>query len=375
MLPVPSSSPFTLEVRNLRALRHVRWTPRGICALVGSNGTGKSTLLLSLEMLRFALEHDLPDAVTTVLGGSINLRSWDAPPDEPVELGISIDDLSWSVRLVARGPTVAYHTEETLKERDTVVLSKDALGNLTYAGKSEPGDVRLGLRAILDRDVTDARLAKMEKLVSGFSVYLDPDLAALRWGSKVTEVKQLHRRGANAIAMLRRWFQERPHRHRYEFVLHGLRTAFPKLVHDLDFQEAGQTLAMQVYAPGHEQPSPIASEANGTLAMMVLLCDVAAAEPGGIVAIDEPENSLHPYAIRAFLEAAEFEAQKRQLTIILATHSPTLLDRLAAEQIYVMDARAPTSPVRLDEFKDKQWLANFRIGELFMDDGLTPPES
>lgn len=371
---VPAFTPFTLEIDNLRALRRVRWSPKSVCGLVGVNGCGKSTLLLSLKLLRLALETDLPDAVTTVLGGSFNLRNWNAGPEEPIELGLSCDDLRWSVRLVPRGPTVAYHTEEILRQGDTVILSKDAFGQLTYAGKTELGDVRLGLRTIIDRGVSDERLAKVASLIERFSVFYDPDFASLRFGSKVSEAKQLYSRGTNAISMLRRWFQERPHRHRYEFVLQGLRSAFPKLVHDLDFQEAGQTLVMQVYPKGRDQPSPIASEANGFLAMMVLLCDIASAEDGGVVAIDEPETALHPYAIRAFLRTAERHAQQHGLTIVLATHSPSLIDKLSPEQIYVMGAGAQETPVRLDQLKDPEWLRNFRLGELLMDDELTIPE-
>ena len=40
-----------------------------------------------------------------------------------------------------------------------------------------------------------------------------------------------------------------------------------------------------------------------------------------IIAIDEPENNLHPYAFRVFLRRAERWAQKYELTILLATHS------------------------------------------------------
>ena len=373
MLVVPSRSPFTLEIRNLRALRHVRWSPQGLCALVGANGSGKSTILLSLKMLRSALENNLPNAVTYVLllGGNFNLRNRDADPSDPVELGLSCDDLSWRIQLLPRGPTAAH--SELLTQSGTTVFSREATGQLTYGGDKSFGDERLCIRALIDRGISDPRLTRIARLIEGFSVFHDPDLFGLRMGgSKVGDVRQLHSRGTNAIAMLRRWFLERPNRHRYDFVLHGLSTAFPGLVDDLDFQEAGQMLAMQFYPKGSKQPNSVAYEANGVLAMMVLLCDVAAAENDGVVAIDEPENSLHPYAIRAFLEAAASEARKRNLTIILATHSPTLLDRLMPSQIYVMVPTAEVSPVRLDQLKDPEWLANFRIGELFMNDELTP---
>lgn len=60
--------------------------------------------------------------------------------------------------------------------------------------------------------------------------------------------------------------------------------------------------------------------------MLVLLCDLSAAEKGGIVAIDEPENSLHPYAIRLFVRLADQLARRNDLNVMLTTHSPVLLD-------------------------------------------------
>jgi predicted ATPase len=212
----------------------------------------------------------------------------------------------------------------------------------------------------------------MAGFLRNVTAFHDPDLYTLREGSNAAHSRHLHSRGLNAITMLRSWHQRRTDRHRFEFVLTGLAAAFPGLIADLDFVEAGSTRAGRVYRPGREHPEPRRNEANGVLAMLVLLCDLAAAEQGGVVAIDEPELALHPFAIRSFVRLAERWARKHELTVVLSTHSPVLLDAFegAPEQVFVLDRNTWPGPTRLTELKNPEWLRQFRLGELYVDGEL-----
>jgi predicted ATPase len=362
----------TLHVRNFYALREVHWSPTGICAVVGANGTGKTTLLLVLKLIRAAVNRGLPQAVASVLGGGHGLRHWGASEDEPVEIGLDVGDLSWRIRLVARGATVDHLADEELRRGSEVIFSKDGLGNFSYRGERWEADERVGLRAIGDGPKPDPDVETVLACIRGLHVFHDPDLWGLRQqGSRTTQDRHLANRGSNAFTILRGWYLSRTHRPRFQFVLDGLRAAFPGLCEDLDFEEAGQTVTARIFAPGREQPSPIRGEANGLLSMLVLLCDVASADEGGVVAIDEPENGLHPYAIRELMRRASAWTHLHGLTIVLTTHSPVLLDELSVEptQVFVMrvDGRGP---VPLDEHRDRAWLAHFRLGELYADGEL-----
>jgi predicted ATPase len=146
----------------------------------------------------------------------------------------------------------------------------------------------------------------------------------------------------------------------------GLKAAFPGVYGDLDF-DSGQTISARVFRPGDETPNPISHEANGLIAMLLLLAEVAATHPGGLVAIDEPENSLHPYALRRFVRLARAWAKQNDLTIVLTTHSPVLLDEFNGEpdRIFVLERGRETLPVRLDELRDREWLASYTLGELY----------
>ncbi|WP_295584145.1 AAA family ATPase [uncultured Lamprocystis sp.] len=347
-------STFTLYAKNLRALRSLEWSPRGVSLLVGANGAGKSTVLQALKFLRLAVHRDPAEAVNLAFGGYFDLKNRVAAEHEPIEIGIRIGNLDLCLRLVSvQGLTIS--AEATLHD------------GVTELFRGDTGGSHLSFLSPLDPVVPDfiSTIIKM-------GIFHDPDICSLRGGSNIAHTQVLDSRGTNAITMLRGWFQRRPDRWRYDFVLTGLRAAFPRLIADLDFVEAGNTIAAQIYRPGSEMPAHLGSEANGVLALLVLLCDLAATEQGGIVAIDEPENSLHPYAIRLFVRLADQLARRNDLTVVFTTHSPVLLDAFndKPEQVYVLDGMTEPAPVRLSELKNPEWLRQFRLGELYADDGI-----
>lgn len=370
--PVQAPS-FNVYVRNLRALSQVNWHPEPpLTVLIGANGAGKTTLLLTLRLLRSAYEHGLPEAVSMVLGGSSNLRTWGVDDEEAVEIGLDIGDVSWRIQLIEHEGSVSYLTNEQLTEQGREIYSRDSLGVFSYRDERIEPSKQIGLRALMDRGVHDSSIRVMARFLQGISVYQDPDIYTLRrQGSRASEDRYLHPRGGNCLSLLRRWYQDKTNKYRYQFVIEGLSYAFPNIFKDIDFQEAGDTLVARIYRPGSELSTLLSDEANGVLQLLILFCEIASAEDESVVAIDEPENSLHPYALRAFLRQTTRWAKQHNLTVLLATHSTVLLDELTGypEQIYVM--RKPDSgeymPSRLDQFCNREWLEGFKLGDLYED--------
>jgi predicted ATPase len=79
------------------------------------------------------------------------------------------------------------------------------------------------------------------------------------------------------------------------------------------------------------------------------------------------ENGLHPHAIRVLVRAMREIAEERDLTIILTTHSPVLMDEFRGEpeQFYVTEFGRVPSPVRLAELHDPRWLSQFSLGDMY----------
>jgi predicted ATPase len=227
------------------------------------------------------------------------------------------------------------------------------------------------LRVLVDRGEIHPAIQQISDLLSRVSMFEEPDLYNLRQqGSPAFDDGQLDSRGKNVLSILRKWQQDHQSRHRYDFVIQGVQAAFPSVT-QIDFVGVANTLSARVYHRSVEQPAPLDQEANGLLQMLVLLANVAQSDPGGVVAIDEPENGLHPYAMRMFLRSCQQWALTHHVTLVLATHSLVLLDEFTAtpEAVFVMktlDGDENTAvPNALDHLCNRDWLEGFKLGDLY----------
>jgi len=375
---------FSLHVKNLRALRHAAFAPESVSLLVGANGAGKSTLLHTLKLLRLAYERGLTEAIRLVLGGVYDLKNWFAAQDESIEIGLKIGDAEWLLQLSLQNSGLDLLFQERLTYQGGVVFTRDALSGLQYGGNTiYASNEYTALRVLVDRGEIHPAIQQMSDLLARISVFEEPDLFNLRQqGSPAFDDSQLHGRGQNVLSVLRKWQQDSQLKSRFDFVMQGVQAAFPS-VKQMDFIGAGNWLTARTYREGVEQPAPLASEANGLLQMLVLLANVAQSNPGGVVAIDEPENGLHPYAMRMFLRSCQQWALKHRVTFVLATHSLVLLDEFTdtPEAVFVMKALEGADdnavPNSLDHLCNRDWLQGFKLGDLYEqgeigsnDDGL-----
>ncbi len=84
---------------------------------------------------------------------------------------------------------------------------------------------------------------------------------------------------------------------------------------------------------------------------------------------DEPEVSLHPYALSVFAEAVKFAANEWNRQIFIATHSPVLISQFEPEDILAteLDEQGETVMKRVSEMNDiKDLLSEYAVGSLYM---------
>jgi predicted ATPase/KaiC/GvpD/RAD55 family RecA-like ATPase len=357
----------TLVVESYRALRRVRWTlPRGVSALVGPNGSGKTTLLDIPELLRHALQHDVRTAIDE-RGGPGNLRNAQADRNAPVILGVELDELTWQLDLAPRGASFSPLQGERATVGDAIAFDR----NKPVPGlETRTDDTRPLLARFVDL-AEGAALSPLVSLLRGYRLYHAYDLASIRVnGSQLSSDEYLHPDGRNIFSVLRNWRDRKETRPRWEFVIESLRAAFPDTFADLDFDMAGQTVSGRIVAPQPDVRIATYFAANGWLVALLHLAAVASTERAGAVAIDEMENGLHPYAIREIIDAMRRWAEERGISVVLATHSPVVLDQFKEEpwNLFVMEPGRETAPVALDELHDPEWLAHFSLGDLYAHD-------
>src|SRR5262249_41474290 len=114
---------FRLRVRNFRALRRVDWRPEGVCALVGPNASGKTTLLDVPAMVGDALRHGV-EAAFDAQGGPDALRTLGTADREPLELDVSLGELRWEMCLSQTADGLqaeerAFRGDEVIATRET----------------------------------------------------------------------------------------------------------------------------------------------------------------------------------------------------------------------------------------------------------------
>ena len=224
------------------------------------------------------------------------------------------------------------------------------------------------LEAWLEKDrELQPECQKLRLILDEYRVYSRYALTALRErGSPQSSDVSLLPDGSNVFSLLRNWRDSGDLEERYEFVSEGLRQAFPGQFQRFDFDSA-QTVVFAAFRDKNGVKVPARAVSEGLLTVLLQLCAVASTPGGGVVAIDEPENSLSPYAIRIFLEHTRIRAAQRDLTVLLATHSPALLNHFKnePENVWVIDPEHDVTPKALTELHDEDWLARFSIGDLY----------
>ncbi|WNG51085.1 AAA family ATPase [Archangium minus] len=361
---------FTLSVRNYRGLRRVDWSPSGVCALVGPNGSGKTTLIDVLQLLQDTYRSGFTNAIAGH-GGAYGLRHFEAEKGERISFKLRVDSAIWEfspeVSLGPGGARIPLYERIT----DGDVLSAEFDGSMDEVlGDASPNDV--GLRDLIYQDGLDGVPESTRRLVELLSSYRHHHHYALaslrREGSLLGGDLRLNDDGRNLFAVLMNWRNRRDQRERWTFVFNTMRDCYPELFSDFSFPIAANIVSCEVHTPAGHSLTPVLLP-DGFLVALIHLCAVASSAPGAVLAIDEPENALHPFTLRRLMEAFREWSDAHDVTVLLATHSPVILDTFKElpEKVFVMEPGEEVLPVPLDSLKKRSWLAHFALGDLYKD--------
>lgn len=365
-----------LTVKNFLGLPDLTWEPWDVCLLTGPNGSGKTSLLQAFAFLRNVYTHNVPKAVA-YLGGARGLKNAGVGEMDPIFLSLEVDGLRWELELMSSAGSVAEYPAEQLIVDDKVVFRRVAGSNEWTLGAQRVVDTledepRSCLRAAWERE--RERLAAWRPLINalvGMRIYNQkwsvPRLwdAALPFNNDVF----LGNTGRNLFSVLHNWrANPRVHHDQYEWVRDKARLAFGDIFEDLAIVPTGDVVGVTLFGPGaSEEGLPLRRAADGLIVGLLHLTAIAGAKDGTLVALDEMENQLHPHAIRVILGAMRELAGARDLTLILTTHSPVLMDEFseATDRFFVTQRGEEQFPMPLDKLHDPQWLAQSSLGGLY----------
>jgi len=367
-----NQSPWTFRVKNFRALDSLDWSPSGVCLLGGPNGSGKTSVLNALQFPRFLFSHDLTKALKT-LGGATALRHLSAPDEAPVTFEFASGEICWKIEIPIEGVGVHPFYGEQLTRGDIVEYEARPYESTAriHGTMQDRHERRSGLH-VLWTSVKPPWLHAFVTRLTQVRVHYSYDLNAVIRPSASADIGNdyLHPTGRNLWAVLKAWegSENATDRARLEWVIEQARRGFPDIIADLRFD--GSNGEPRLYIPAHEdQGLPVHLAADGLLVGLLHLTAVAGAPPGMLLGFDEMENQLHPHAIRSILAAMRERADEYDLTMVLTTHSPVLMNEFKGHEdsFFILDrsiAGAPV-PTPLSRVKDPKWLRHFSLGDLY----------
>jgi predicted ATPase len=362
--------------KNYRSLANVDVSLEPLTVLVGHNGSGKSNFVDVLRFIYDAFRLGL-DAAVVDRHGMSTLRRWSAkgrPYDVEVGLSISTRDFQ-STYGFALG---SERRGEYRVKRETCLVNVIENGGQTHfetengrwvtrpPGMTPP--IQTGT-LVLPLIGTTEPYKRLYDWVTGTSFYnIYPN--TLEEPQKPANPYPLDEHGANLASTLRELQRSKSD------LLPALENAIHAVIPDaIDFQvrQVGGYLVTRLrHAISDDTRAlfELSQESDGTLRMLGILAALYQDPPRTLIALEEPELTIHPGALSLLWEEIEEAAGRSQ--IIITTHSPDLLDMCRAEYLRVVEkieGETFIDPIE-DSQKDAIQERLFAPGELLRAQGL-----
>ena len=377
-----------IRVRNYRALADVDIEVGAINVLFGPNGAGKSTLLDTVCFFRDCAIRGV-EVASSERDHGIGLL-WDgASDDRRILVELSGGGVTYALSFSpAAGRIEPFPGERLVSPGRSLTLIERAPGStsasLFNAGVGqapaiefrEPDKISLGL--FLDFNSGDDEAGYLDRLLHFVRFYHSRSfrLGALkRSGSESSHHTRLWDRGDNAWSVLRNVQDKRNVDARYNTIMGHMAEAFPVF----DGIVLEQTGPSSVYASflekGRSEAIFASGISDGVLQLLLLLLALfAEGDREAVLLFDEPEVSLHPWALSVLARAIRCAAAQWGKQIFVATHSPVLISQFEPHDI--LAARVEQGCVRFDRLSEieeiKDLLEEYAPGSLYMSEAITP---
>ena len=371
-----------VHIKNYRSLRNVTLPLKLLTVLVGPNASGKSNTLNALHLFKGILSVEIPPTKANFLRD----RLWAGRADYiTCELHAKVKEKPAQYKLEFKTKGENLSVDEELLVNDVKVISiQDGKGEVK---DEKDGNIttyesnKLALRSAGDyghKPITSA----LTEFIQGWEFYdFEPNYMRTNFdrsssGTKdIRELPKLDRYGVRVPDILGDWYENSPEDFRY--VSEALATA-TNINIDYGKIDGGSQLCL---LEGYKDPLPLTGASDGTLRLLAYNTLLNQSELPPLIAIEEPERSLHPGALKDIAYILEKLAERTQ--VIITTHSSQLLDTFSAESlsnslgVLLLRNRLGlgTEVLNIEDIRDKRealagWIADFGIGSAVFDSGL-----
>ncbi|WP_226596768.1 AAA family ATPase [Marinobacter nauticus] len=107
---------------------------------------------------------------------------------------------------------------------------------------------------------------------------------------------------------------------------------------------------------------------DGSLRALAILAALECAEIGDVIIIEEPEQNLHPWAVRTLIDHIREVMEEKSIQVILTTHSEQVLERVNPNEVRIAtrDVVCGTKFKRIDQLVDDDDLSMGDVGRMWV---------
>ena len=358
----------SIHIENFRSLRDVTLPLKPLTVLVGPNASGKSNALRALHVLKNLMIDEKLPSVSEIqnhlwAGGAnhINFQLHAQVGRIPTVYGLELK----------ANPNNPFASEELLVDDVKVISIQSGEGMVqdeNGTNKTKYRSDKLALRSAGnygDKPVTNALMGFMK----GWEVYdFRPDLIRQDFLNFPFDIDGL-------AFWVSNWYKNDPDR---------FNNVSESLAASTNFRIDQHTIYSNDWLYLLEEdknPIPLEEASDGTLRLIAYYILLNQPPLLSLIAIEEPERSLHPGALKDIVKILEQMAERSQ--VVITTHSSQLLDAFSSESLsdflgILLLRNLPghgTEVLNLEEIrKDRAaldgWMTDFGIGSAIFESEL-----
>ncbi len=381
-----------LYVKNYRSIEEITLNFAPLTILVGPNGVGKSNIIDVLCFVRDALRLGLENAILNRQGIDA-LRRW-SPTEESCDIHIGLifrisgELVRYNISLgsVGHGECVVKHEKCSGTQQGKTFgyeiknghwiqrlhYDEQPVGREFYHGSPPEEAIPPESQSFLFlTQAVFAPFASIQRFIRNMGFYsIYPE--HLREPQKHAPPYPLNERAQNLASVLKSMKQENPAI--FTSLLETLSLAVEDIT-DITVTEVGGYLVTYLYHGAKEPAFPLAQESDGTLRLLGTLTALYQFPPRALLALEEPELTVHPGALSVLQDALLEVSERTQL--LVTTHSPDLLYNLPVESLRVVEKIDNITVVGEVAGEQQQAIAQklFSPGELMRMEGLRRAEN
>lgn len=355
----------SLTVEGFGSIREATVRLGDINVLVGANGAGKSWLVRALELSGRLADGDLAYFTKREGGASALLYRPDA---RQITLQLEGEPTGYRVTLAQTADDQLVISEEDVittqppfdqplaqaidrDDRESALPDRPARTAVPDAGKVSPEFQRLAAR-----------------LLHGWRVFHFHDTsltAPVKQPQPTADNLALRSDAGNLAAVLAALRDSQPEA--YGQIVRSVRQVAP-FFRDfvLEPETATDRIRLRWRPVDTDTVFSAHQMSDGTLRFICLATLLNQPELPHLIALDEPELGLHPFAIAQLADMLQAVARSGS-QVVLATQSVTLMDQFALDDLIVVESRDGGSMFsRPDQETLQGWLDEYSLGELWL---------